>query len=164
MTAGSRRAARKSRSVRTLGLGPERTVERPAPGPSRIAHACSPDASRACAIVASRMNANTNATTARRPRLEGRTLVQFLPGVGPGRAALLGRLGIVTLEDLLYHVPREYLDARRTTDIAHLPSAGTVTVVVRVDAVETRRAARRTDLTARVSDASGTLAVRWFGQ
>jgi len=105
-----------------------------------------------------------NATTARRPRLEARTLVQFLPGVGPGRAALLGRLGIVTLEDLLYHVPREYLDARRTTDIAHLPREGTVTVVVRVDAVETRRAARRTDLSARVSDASGTLAVRWFGQ
>ena len=104
------------------------------------------------------------AATARRPRLEAKTLVQFLPGVGPARAALLGRLGIVTLEDLLFHVPREYLDARRTVTIADAPPTGLVTVVVTVDAVETRRTPRRVDLAARVHDASGAMAVRWFGQ
>jgi RecG-like helicase len=107
---------------------------------------------------------NVNVSAAGRPRLEARTLVQFLPGVGPGRAALLGRLGIVSIEDLLFHVPREYLDARRTVKIAGIPHAGLVTVVVKVDAVETRRAGGRVDLAARVSDDSGMLAVRWFGQ
>jgi ATP-dependent DNA helicase RecG len=110
------------------------------------------------------MNATAPQTTPRRPRLSTTTLVQFLPGVGPGRAALLSRLGILTLEDLLLHAPREYLDARRTVEIARIPAQGLVTVVARVDAVEARRARGRTDLTARVSDATGALSVRWFGQ
>ena len=37
--------------------------------------------------------------------------VQFLKGVGPVRAEALGRMGIVTARDLLYHVPRRYDDA-----------------------------------------------------
>ncbi len=110
------------------------------------------------------MNATASQPTSRQPRLESATLVQFLPGIGPFRAGLLARLGIVTLEDLLMHAPREYLDARRTVPIAQIPPAGLVTVVARVDAVETRRARNRVDLTARVSDASGVLSVRWFGQ
>ncbi len=34
--------------------------------------------------------------------------VQFLKGVGPVRAEALGRMGIVTARDLLYHVPLRY--------------------------------------------------------
>ncbi|MEW6182772.1 MAG: ATP-dependent DNA helicase RecG [Bacillota bacterium] len=36
--------------------------------------------------------------------------VQYLKGVGPQRAGLLSRLGINTVGDLLYHVPRRYED------------------------------------------------------
>lgn len=36
--------------------------------------------------------------------------LQFLRGVGPERAALLNRLGLFTLEDLLWYLPRDILD------------------------------------------------------
>jgi ATP-dependent DNA helicase RecG len=36
--------------------------------------------------------------------------VQFSPGVGPQRAELLAKLGIRTVEDLLWHLPRDLLD------------------------------------------------------
>ncbi|WP_027718125.1 ATP-dependent DNA helicase RecG [Desulfovirgula thermocuniculi] len=36
--------------------------------------------------------------------------VQYLKGVGPRRSALLRRLGINTVKDLLYHFPRDYQD------------------------------------------------------
>ncbi len=110
------------------------------------------------------MTATASPDAGRRARLTATTPVQFLPGVGPGRAALLARLGLNTLEDLLLHVPREYLDARRTVPVARIPPSGLVTVVARVDFVEARRARARTDLLARVSDDTGVLGVRWFGQ
>ena len=38
------------------------------------------------------------------------TQVQYLNGVGPHRAALLEKLGITTIEDLLWNLPRDILD------------------------------------------------------
>src|ERR1035437_2269481 len=40
------------------------------------------------------------------------TSIQFLKGVGPKRAELFGRLGIETLDDLLYYFPRKWEDRR----------------------------------------------------
>jgi ATP-dependent DNA helicase RecG len=37
--------------------------------------------------------------------------VQFLKLVGPRRAELLRKLGLLTARDVLYHVPRRYEDA-----------------------------------------------------
>src|SRR5512140_378118 len=94
------------------------------------------------------------------------TPVQFLPGVGPARAARLSRLGITTVEHLLTHLPRDYVDARRVVPIAGIPPPGTgpVTVVGRVTASEVRNAHGRSDLRLRVTDASGSLGATWFGQ
>ena len=44
--------------------------------------------------------------------------VQDLPGIGPRRTAALGKLGILTVRDLLFHVPRDYQDRRHVTPIA----------------------------------------------
>ncbi len=38
------------------------------------------------------------------------TPVQFLKGVGPDRARLLANLDLVTVEDLLWNLPRDVLD------------------------------------------------------
>lgn len=38
------------------------------------------------------------------------TSIRYLKGVGEQRAALYGKLGIETMEDLLYHIPRNYTD------------------------------------------------------
>ncbi len=54
--------------------------------------------------------------------------IQYLKGVGPRRAALLERLGVRTVEDLLHYYPRDWQDRRETADLS-LPSAAEVVVV-----------------------------------
>ena len=53
--------------------------------------------------------------------------VQFLKGAGPVRSEALGRIGIVTTRDLLYHVPRRYDDASTIEPIARLQGGADVT-------------------------------------
>src|ERR1044072_1985453 len=50
------------------------------------------------------------------PALDAQTRVQFLPGVGPQRALAFERLGIMTLEQLVRHYPRSWLDASRVVE------------------------------------------------
>ena len=52
-----------------------------------------------------------SASTPRRPSLAT---------VGAEKAQRLDRLGIVTIRDLLYHLPRRYDDSREVTPVAHL--------------------------------------------
>ncbi len=62
--------------------------------------------------------------------------VQFLKGVGPARAEVLRRLGILTVRDLLFHFPRAYEDLSDVRPIAQLTANATVTVqgeVVEID-------------------------------
>ena len=56
------------------------------------------------------------------------TLVQFLRGVGPDRAKLLANLGIVTVEDLLWYLPRDVLDLTNVRRAAELRSGELQTV------------------------------------
>lgn len=46
--------------------------------------------------------------------------IQVLPGIGPKRAALFGRLGVHTLGDLLRFYPRDYEDRTRMLSISEL--------------------------------------------
>ena len=55
--------------------------------------------------------------------------VQFLKGVGPKRAELLGRLGIRSARDLLYHVPRRYEDASTVLPIGSAEAGMDVTLI-----------------------------------
>ena len=104
-------------------------------------------------------------TAVKEPRLEPSSRVQFLRGVGPARAALFERLGLITLEDLLRHYPRAYLDARRFVRIAELKPGELVTVEGRVKhAAALRTRGGRTDFVATLEDGSGTLACYFFGQ
>ena len=46
------------------------------------------------------------------------TPVKFLKGIGPRRADALARLGVETAQDLVWHLPRRYLDASSITPLA----------------------------------------------
>ena len=46
------------------------------------------------------------------------TPVKFLKGIGERRAEALERLGIRTAQDLLWHLPRRYVDASSVTPLA----------------------------------------------
>jgi len=49
------------------------------------------------------------------------TSIQFIKGIGPAKAALFGRLGIVTLDDLLFNFPRKWEDRRLAAKKEPLP-------------------------------------------
>jgi len=57
---------------------------------------------------------------------------QYLKGVGPARARDLARLGIESLEDLILHFPREYLDRSSLTPLDDLVPGRRATVQGRV--------------------------------
>jgi ATP-dependent DNA helicase RecG len=85
--------------------------------------------------------------------------------VGQRRAEELGRLGIVTVDDLLHHYPRDYFDAREAVPIARLQPGTTVSVRGRLKAVSSRKLrGRKTIVTALLEDATGAVALTWFNQ
>ncbi|MEE2669894.1 MAG: ATP-dependent DNA helicase RecG [Gemmatimonadota bacterium] len=91
--------------------------------------------------------------------------VQFLKGVGPVRAEALGRMGIVTARDLLYHVPRRYDDASTIQSIAEVEIGTDATVVGRVRStgvIPTRKGLRI--FQAVLKDHSGMITCAWPGQ
>ena len=62
-----------------------------------------------------------------------RSSVQYIPGVGPKRAELLAKAGIKTVEDLIYYIPRRYLDRSTVKKIGELTlESGEVTVIGKV--------------------------------
>jgi len=91
--------------------------------------------------------------------------VQYLRGVGPVRASMLARLGIVTVYDLLLHLPRRHEDRRHPTPLAALtegPDRGTVARIERIQMIRTRRGGAL--VRAGVADATGVAHVVWFNQ
>ena len=91
--------------------------------------------------------------------------VKYLKGVGPKRAEALGRLGIRSVGDLLYHVPFRYLDATTVMPLARATVGGEVTCVGRVvstGVLPTRRGLRV--FRAVLKDDSGLLECAWPGR
>src|SRR5579863_6687957 len=62
------------------------------------------------------------------PEITLQTPVQFLRGVGPQRAELLGRLGLFTVADLLCFLPRDVLDLTRVSQVNELTADALATV------------------------------------
>jgi ATP-dependent DNA helicase RecG len=91
-----------------------------------------------------------------------------LPGLGPKRAEALGRRGLRTVEDLLFHLPARYDDRRALLSVGDLEVGRRVTFAARVlvaDFVARRgRPGRRGGRTfqAVVGDESGTVNLKWF--
>ena len=96
------------------------------------------------------------------------TPIQFCPGVGPHRGAIFERLGIRTVRDLFWHLPRGYEDYHSRTPVLRLRAGETATVAVEVIAVEERLPRHagkvRHILEARVTDRTADMLVVWFNQ
>ena len=84
-----------------------------------------------------------------------------LRGVGPSLAALLSKIKIVTLQDLLFHLPIRYEDRTRITPIGAMqPYAG---AVVEADVLGAAVVlGRRRSLVVKLGDGSGITTIRYF--
>lgn len=92
------------------------------------------------------------------------TPVQFLKGVGPRRAEAFARLGVHTVEDLLYHIPHRYLDATTITPIARASVGNDVTIVGNVVSTGVIPTRRLKIFRAVIQDKTGVIECSWPGQ
>lgn len=93
------------------------------------------------------------------------TEVQFVKGVGPRLAPFLNKLGIHTVKDLIWHVPRRYEDRSHLPPLRALRPGDAVTVRGELVAVESRALrGGRVLLRATISDGTGEIALNWFNQ
>ena len=93
------------------------------------------------------------------------TPIKFLKGVGERRAEGFARLGVASARDLLWHLPRRYLDASTITPLAEARIGEEISCLGRVVAkrvMPTRRGLRV--FRAVLRDASGVLECVWPGQ
>jgi ATP-dependent DNA helicase RecG len=60
--------------------------------------------------------------------LPGQTPLSRIPGIGPQRAELLAKLGLVTHDDLLHFVPRRYEDRRHLKPVGEAQDGQSITV------------------------------------
>jgi ATP-dependent DNA helicase RecG len=91
--------------------------------------------------------------------------VTKIKGVGPGMATSLKKLGIETINDMLFFLPRRYDDYTRLRYISQLQPGQVVTVIgtVRQTQVRVGRGGRK-DFYMELDDGSGILSIVFFGQ
>ncbi|HEX9626602.1 MAG TPA: ATP-dependent DNA helicase RecG [Acidiferrobacterales bacterium] len=87
--------------------------------------------------------------------------VTALKGVGPRLAQKLERLGLNTVQDVLFHLPFRYQDRTRVTPLGSLRAGMEAVVVGRIDLSDVVFRGRRS-LLCRISDGTGSLTLRFF--
>jgi ATP-dependent DNA helicase RecG len=87
--------------------------------------------------------------------------VTVLHGVGPRIAARLERLGIRTVQDVLFHLPLRYEDRTRVVPMDAIRPGDHVVVQGVVELAEVQYGRRRS-LRVRIGDGNGTLTLRFF--
>jgi ATP-dependent DNA helicase RecG len=93
------------------------------------------------------------------------TPVQYLKGVGPQRAKLLERLGLLTARDILFFFPRDYQDLTDCREVAQLEEGKIQTVQGIVEDVELRNTGTgRCVLGVLLRCGQGFLRGVWFNQ
>ncbi len=87
--------------------------------------------------------------------------VTTLKGVGPKVALKLERLGLYSIQDVLFHLPYRYQDRTRISPMGGLRPGQEVLVQGQIDLSEVRFGRRRS-LLCRISDGTGALTLRFF--
>ncbi len=91
--------------------------------------------------------------------------VSKLQNIGPAHAKALQRLGIATVQDLLFHFPRRYDDYSHLKQISELLYGEEVTLILSVMDVKTRETMRKMSVTTvLLADQTGAIQAVFFNQ
>jgi len=95
-----------------------------------------------------------------------KTKVTKLNRIGKTLEKRLSRLGIVTVEDLLFYFPFRYEDYSEILSIAKLQNGQEVTIRGKIELINAKRSSRQRKIVteALISDGSDQLRLVWFGQ
>ncbi len=122
-------------------------------------------ASRPARTVPGRAEAHPGGVTSKRPIALNASLT-VLAGVGPRHAAMLTRLGLNTLGDMLYNFPRRYEDYSKLKPIRDVFYGEQLTIIGEVTAVNSRqvRGKKMTIVEAVINDGTAGLRLTWFNR
>ena len=84
-----------------------------------------------------------------------------LSGIGPKTESLLNKLGIHSIQDLLFHLPLRYVDKTRLTPIGSLLPGQECLVQGEIELSQIKYGRRRS-LLVQISDGTGSLVLRFF--
>ena len=91
--------------------------------------------------------------------------VRYLKGIGPARAEVLGRVGVVSILDLLYYFPRTYQDRTQFRLISTLRDGEMATILGSIRRISETRPRRGLHLLkVLISDGKGQIEAVWFNQ
>lgn len=91
--------------------------------------------------------------------------VMALSGIGEKRAAALAALGIVTVQELLFHLPREYRDRSRIQTIAEARTGEQIAIEAEVARARSMRIrGGQTIAMLELRDTTGTIKASFFGR
>ena len=93
--------------------------------------------------------------------------IQYLKGIGPKKAQSFGKLGIDSIEDLLYYFPRRYEDRTKFIPISKLKEGEIQTIKAEIIVRGERQSFRRRGFSiieVVVQDATGKISCVWFNQ
>ena len=90
------------------------------------------------------------------------TDIMYIKGVGPARGKILKKHGLDTVSQLIYHIPRRYLDRTNIKKIRELRIGDEAVILGQIDSFGVKPAKKRRFFQLTISDSTGSLNCVWF--
>ena len=91
--------------------------------------------------------------------------IQYVKGIGPKKASKLNKLGIFTINDLIYYFPRQYEDRNKLKKICQLEDKEKATIRAIISSIETSTPRKGLSITKlSVRDETGFAKLVFFNQ
>lgn len=101
----------------------------------------------------------------KRTNLRLTSSIQYIKGIGPKRALYFKKVGVETVRDLLFLVPRRYVDYSTILKIRDLKINDEATVIGKIQLIEMRKTKGRGNLlNVLLSDETGPINLKWFNR